>query len=347
MPNLRSLTTIILLFILSLLIQASFAAPTIEMYYFYGADCPHCQELNPQLDEIEAAHPNLIIHRYEVYYNDTNYAIFDEFRDRYGIKVGGVPVFFFNDTYLAGDVTKEEIETEIARIEKGEKVETVKTEISLSFLIISGIVNGLINLCTFAVLILLLTSLLSLNERRKIFLIGISFISAVYVTYLFVGFGLINTFLFARAESYVRGVVIVIAFVAGVVNVRDYFTGESTLAIPGFAKPKIKEMIEYASLPAAGILGIFATLVGLPCTVGVYLPILNALSAEPAIHALFYLMLYDLIYILPLFGIIALVYFGTDPAALDEMREGKKRYIRLFGGVVMLLIGGLMLLGVI
>jgi len=333
--------------IVSLLIPIAATQPVIESYYFYGEDCPHCQDLNLQIDEIEAAHPNLIIHRYEVYYNDTNYEIFDEFRDRYGLRVGGVPVIFFNETYLSGEITKEKIEREITRIEAGETVETPEEKISLSFLIISGIVNGLLNLCTFAVFILLLTSLLILNDRRKIILIGITFIIAVYLTYLFVGVGLINTFLFAGTERYIRSAVIVIALLAGVVNIRDFFTGESTLAIPKFAKPGIKRMIEYASLPTAVALGIFATLVGLPCTVGVYLPVLTALAAEPPLQAMLYLMLYDLIYILPLFGIIALVYFGTDPEELDEMRENKKRYVRLFGGIVMLIVGGLMLLGVI
>jgi thiol-disulfide isomerase/thioredoxin len=118
MPNPRILT-IILLFILSLLIQVSFAAPTIEMYYFYGADCPHCQELNPQLDEIEAAHPNLIIYRYEVYYNDTNYAIFDEFRDRYGIKVGGVPVFFSMTRTFQEMLLKKRLKARSRALKKG------------------------------------------------------------------------------------------------------------------------------------------------------------------------------------------------------------------------------------
>ncbi|OFV67976.1 MAG: cytochrome c biogenesis protein, transmembrane region [Candidatus Syntrophoarchaeum caldarius] len=334
--------------IVSLLIPIIAAAqPVIEINYFYGKDCPHCQALNPIIDEIEADHPNLVIHRYEVYYNDTNYEIFDEFRDRYGIKVGGVPVIFFNDTYLSGDITKEEIEREIARIEAGETDKTPESKVSIPFLIISGIVNGLINLCTFAVFILLLTSLLILNDRRKIIIIGITFIIAVYLTYLLVGVGLINTFLFAGTERYIRSAVIIIALLAGVINIRDFFTGESTLAIPKFAKPGIKRMIEYASLPTAGVLGVFATLVGLPCTVGVYLPVLTALSAEPPLQAILYLLFYNIIYILPLFGIIALVYFGTDPEELDEMRESKKRYVRLFGGIVILSIGILMLIGVI
>ncbi|RJS70499.1 MAG: thioredoxin [Candidatus Syntrophoarchaeum sp. WYZ-LMO15] len=330
-----------------LLIQLASSAPIIEIHYFYGEDCPHCQALSTLLDKIEEEYPNVKIYRYEVYYNETNGALFDEFRKRYGIKVGGVPVLFFNDTYLSGDITEADIKAEIARLEAGDEVSSRGEEVSPSFIIISGIVNGIINLCTFAVLILLLTSLLTLNDRRRVLIIGFSFIIAVYLTYLLVGLGIINTFAFAGMNSNLRVVVIVIALLAGVINIRDYFTGQSTLAIPGFAKPKIKDMVRYATIPAAGLLGVFATLIGLPCTVGVYLPILSVLSGKTMLCALLYLMLYNLLYTLPLIGILAFVYFGTDPGVLNEMRKEKKRYIRLFGGIAMLIIGLLMLLGVV
>ena len=143
---------------------------------------------------VKEEYPNVKIYRYEVYYNETNGALFDEFRKRYGIKVGGVPVLFFNDTYLSGDITEADIKAEIARLEAEDEVSSRGEEVSPSFIIISGIVNGIINLCTFAVLILLLTSLLTLNDRRRVLIIGFSFIIAVYLTYLLVGLGIINTF---------------------------------------------------------------------------------------------------------------------------------------------------------
>ncbi|MDY6866167.1 MAG: cytochrome c biogenesis protein CcdA, partial [Halobacteriota archaeon] len=93
------------------------------------------------------------------------------------------------------------------------------------------------------------------------------------------------------------------------------------------------------------LLGFFATLVELPCTGGIYLPVLTLLSQEPS-KALFYLTIYNLVYILPLIVIILITYYGMEIEEAEGWRKNSRRYMRLAGGLVMILIGLGMLFGV-
>jgi cytochrome c biogenesis protein CcdA len=61
--------------------------------------------------------------------------------------------------------------------------------------------------------------------------------------------------------------------------------------------------------------------------------------------AVFYLLLYNLFYALPLFVILALIYKGTLPEDVDQWRKGKRKYMKLIAGIVMLALGTAMLFG--
>ncbi len=327
----------------------------IIIYYFFASECDHCKEVDKTLTDLEEGHP-IQVYRLEIAHNSTNRDLFEMFMQAYDVGFRDVPALFIGDEYLTGrDSTEENIEAAIIDctgcpdpiriVREWEASGKEREEISLTLVIGTALVDG-VNPCTFAVLILLLSYLLSMKTKRQIVSVGLSFTASVFVTYLLFGLGIIELIQFSSAMELIRNIVITIAILAGLVNVRDYFKDSATLAIPSFAKGTIGSLGRRATVPGAIVLGFFATLVELPCTGGIYLPVLTLLSQSPS-GALFYLSIYNLIYILPLLVIIAVTYYGTNLEDTEGWRKNSRRYMRLACGLVMISIGLGMLFGIL
>lgn len=79
--------------------------PDAEVLYFYGATCPHCQELNRKLKD-NGGIEQYSVEKREVYYNSENNALFLQTAQELGIEEWkvGVP-FAYNKTtgeYVVG-----------------------------------------------------------------------------------------------------------------------------------------------------------------------------------------------------------------------------------------------------
>jgi len=94
-----------------------------------------------------------------------------------------------------------------------------------------------------------------------------------------------------------------------------------------------------ASMAIAVFLGIFVVFVELPCTGAPYFAILALLSKGAFATAVPYLLLYNLVFILPLFIIIGLSYFGTSSAAFEAWRKKHRALMRGVIGVFLLVLG--------
>lgn len=64
-----------------------------EYLYFYGATCPHCIELNKQLDEADIL-DQLSVEKREVWYNNENQDKFQEIVNQIGLDESKVGVPF-------------------------------------------------------------------------------------------------------------------------------------------------------------------------------------------------------------------------------------------------------------
>jgi len=288
-----------------------------------------------------------------------------DFIKRYDIKQEGVPIAFIGDQALSGEKAIEDnLEKEILKSLNGEricpldykKVEATPNEISpiknidptISAVVLAALVNS-INPCGFSVLIFLLVYLTSLGSRRKILTVGLTYIAVVFIVYFLSGLGL---FTVIQSTGVITRVVYkiaaIIAIIAGLINIKDYFWyGKGiTLAIPESRKPLLEKYIHLASIPAAIILGILVSLFELPCAGGVYLAILSLLSKKMTmVQGIPYLLLYNLIFVLPLFIILFVIYKGLDPQKAEKWRLEKRKWMRLVMGLIMLILGIIMLLG--
>ena len=112
------------------------------------------------------------------------------------------------------------------------------------------------------------------------------------------------------------------------------------LRIPHAAHRKMAELMEKGSLPTAFILGGLVGICEFPCTGGPYLMVLGLLHDQTTyLMGLGYLVLYNLIFILPLVIILAI---ASDKVLLEKAQvwQRKERGImRIGGGIAMIILG--------
>ncbi|MBI4181627.1 MAG: hypothetical protein HY520_01510 [Candidatus Aenigmarchaeota archaeon] len=184
----------------------------------------------------------------------------------------------------------------------------------------------------------------SKSARRRLIVIGITYIVAVYLTYLFAGLGLIwfqGTLITLGLAVYLGGVVGLILLVFGLLEIKDFFWyGRGlSLAIPVRFSRIIKERAAHVTGVSAILLGIFVAMVELPCTGGPYLLITSLLAVSFDITALYYLLLYNLIFVLPLIIIVALAAAGVHYDKMKAWKESQKKWMRLVAGLLLVCFG--------
>jgi thiol-disulfide isomerase/thioredoxin len=90
---------------------------SVVLYFFWGDGCPHCATAKPVLVELNNKYPELAIRSYEVWYVESNRALYTQMADKYGVPQNGrgVPLFLLGDTYWIGwsDSIQEEITAKI------------------------------------------------------------------------------------------------------------------------------------------------------------------------------------------------------------------------------------------
>ena len=87
------------------------------------------------------------------------------------------------------------------------------------------------------------------------------------------------------------------------------------------------------------LLGVLVVLVELPCTGAPYLAVLGLLSRGEFATAVPLLLLYNFIFVVPLFIIIGIAYFGTSSDRLEVWRKEHRGFMRLGIGLFLLALG--------
>ena len=223
-------------------------------------------------------------------------------------------------------------------------------ELTLPLVIGAAVIDS-INPCVFGVLIFLIAFMTKIfKSPSKMLVFGLLYTSVVYATYLLLGFGILKLAIGSGfASSFYWGAAL-IAILAGLLEIKDYFwygKGFSLQMVPGgserikYYTSRIENMEQ--SHPAllvltTALLGVFVVMVELPCTGAPYLAILGLLSKGAYATAVPLLLLYNLIFIFPLFIIIGIAYFGTTTEALEEWRKEHRGLMRLGIGIFLLLL---------
>jgi len=90
-------------------------------------------------------------------------------------------------------------------------------------------------------------------------------------------------------------------------------------------------------------LGCFVALVELPCTGAPYLAVLAIIGQGNYTSGIPLLLLYNLVFILPLFFIIGISYFGKSSKSLENWRKKHRGLMRLAVGLFLISLGAYMI----
>ena len=99
-------------------------------------------------------------------------------------------------------------------------------------------------------------------------------------------------------------------------------------------------LMNKASLPAVFLLGALVGLCEFPCTGGPYLMILGLLHDRGSyLPGVGYLLLYNLIFILPLVIILLIASNKILIGKVQNWKKNQTRNMRLWGGAIMIILG--------
>jgi hypothetical protein len=209
-------------------------------------------------------------------------------------------------------------------------------KMTLLAVISAGFIDG-INPCVFSTLVFFV-SLLSVSriKGRKLIAVGTVYCLACFLAYLALGMGVFHFLKFFSGYSIIRHIInwgmLVILGIFAFLSFRDAWLFKNTgkaesvaLQLPGVLKNAvhsvIKKGLSYKSLITGSfIIGILVTVFESVCTGQVYVPTLALLTKNsPAFSRwIFYLVLYNIMFVLPLIFVFIAVYRGVSTPALIQ-----------------------------
>jgi len=98
------------------------------------------------------------------------------------------------------------------------------------------------------------------------------------------------------------------------------------------------------TIPGVIFLGAFVSAVELPCTGAPYLAIITLLSQYFDFTAFLLLILYNVVFVLPLIIILVLVAGGMKLHRVKAWKQGARGRMRLFIGLLLIALGWLLIL---
>jgi cytochrome c biogenesis protein CcdA/glutaredoxin len=333
------------------------AGQTIDLAFFYGRGCPHCAAMKQFLDAMQAKHPQLHVRDYEVYFDRDNTRLFERVADAYRFKIKGVPTIFLGNDAVTGfsDEMVPMLEAKIEHcIEQHcssplDRIAVAARTRALTFsaVVFAAAVDA-VNPCAFAVLIILITTVLGAGLRRKALYAGLAFSLSIFISYYLMGLGLYSAVEAAGVTQALYIAVGALAIVVGLFNLKDYvwYGKWFVMEVPFSWRPALKQLIQrVTSAPGAFLVGFAVSLFLLPCTSGPYIVILGLLTRTTSrTSAMLWLLLYNAIFILPMILITVGVYLGvTTLDKAERWRTEHLQVLHLVAGIILLLLGGSML----
>lgn len=341
-----------------------------EIDFFYSQTCPHCKEEKEFLKNLKEQYPAIEIKEYEVIYNAENQKILRDFFEKYKVpetEQGWVPVTFTPTKYFVGfnQQIGAEIESCLKQCLAGEKT-VVPQKIKIPLLgnvdisrmslpvltLVIGTLDGF-NPCAMWILVVLISLLISLKSRKKIALVGGTFIFAEGLLYFLFMTAWLNIFLAIEYGLLTRILIGVFGIVFGILRFRDFLTWK-----PGVCKvvdhsesqvklvDKMKRVLESTTVPAM-VLGVIAlafgvNLIEFVCSAGfpvIYTRIL-ALQNITGIQYYLYLLGYNILYMLDDFIVFGVAFFTFNRFNFSDKYN---RYSTLVAGILIFILGILMI----
>jgi len=352
----------------------------VEIDYFYEAGCPECIRVRERiLPDLKAKFDGLYTLRMYNIAVESNVVRMLAFREKLHV-VGNKPVWMVVDyTHILNGYSRIEdglfdcVNEAIAvRLDPEWKPpEPIEVDFSKAVMgamknlagigvVAAGLSDG-INPCAIGVLVFFI-SVLSVSglRGRQLLFAGIPFCLGSFAAYFLLGLGLLHVLrMWAGIDLLYRGmewamaallvVLAVLSFKDAWAYVRTGRESALTLKLGDWLRNRIHRLIRDGVragriVPAAFVLGALVTLLEAPCTGQAYLPALvlmirNSISVGSALG---WLVLYNLLFIVPLFVVFGLVYFGTGTERLVGWSRRNVPIAKILLGAVFLLLAVLL-----
>jgi len=383
---------LIVIFSLFIFFNASpvFSQKEAILYFFYGNGCPNCAKEEIFLEDIQAKYPQVKIERYEVFGNTDNAKLLSELFEI--CNESGqlrVPATFIGDKVAIGYLNEEttgvrienmleqclenECQDPLERLEQcePEKEEEKKDQIihfpiigmvnlsqmSLPVLTVTlGALDGL-NPCAMWVLLFLIVLLLNTHSRKRMLLIGGTFIITSGIVYYLLLTAWLNLFLAISYVTLTRTIIGVLALGVGIWQIRNFIKfkpGVCKVTNNGQIGAKIKKGLEVRSkklVNSSFTLGLLAGIVFLAlsvnlveffCSAGlpaIYTRILTLNNLSPSSYYL-YLLLYTFIFMLDDLIVFSIAFITLSKIGFTEKYN---YWATLIGGLLMFILGILLI----
>ena len=365
-----------------------------KIYLFYGRECPHCEELMKYLDELLAKdkYKSVKLETYEVWHNKENDKKRIEVEKILGEEAAGVPYMIIGTNVIQGFASsmKSEIRDIIdyyidgnyydpagdylhntntkslkkLHYEKENEEEydvpilgkiNAKNASLLLVSIIIGAVDGF-NPCAMWILLFLLSLLISTKDRRKMWILGLTFILTSGVVYLLFMLSWLNVAKYTSSIIFVRYLIGIFALVFGSINLYRFIKGlkqkDVGCDVTDAAKKrkimdKIRKILSENKLLFAIIgimlLAISVNLIELLCSLGLPVMFTEILGLNDLSH--FEYGIYMLVYILFFLADDLVIFIiAMKTLKLKGISNKYMKYSHLIGGLIMLITGLLMIL---
>lgn len=381
---------LILLF-LSTILTFNAYAQSADIELFSREGCPHCVEAKKFLTQLQREQPQLQILFHDIEKEPQALTQLQILAQKQNLSVR-VPAFYINEQLIIGFTdanttgqwlrsllipknTPPASSAEIGSCEIQQPLEctapistTEKTEVfELNFLgqkltlseiglpvftLAMGLLDGF-NPCSMWVLILMISLLAQMQNRRRMLAIAGTFIAIEGLVYFLFMSAWLNVFLWVGLSRISEIVIALIALIAGLINLKDFwFFGKGvTLSISKTNKTgiylRIRQILNAQNLTGAlvgvVILALLVQIVEFMCTSGfpaLYTRILTLQQLDNASYYS-YLLLYNVAY---MFDDLIILSIGVITLSQHRLQEKEGRVLKLVSGFVMVSLGIYLLL---
>ncbi len=337
----------------------------IKFLYFLSPTCRECIELKEKFfPKIEHKfNVNLNVIEYDIN-KPENFNLLLKYKEYFKEESAAVPVIIYGTNYIAGI---KEIKGKLPKlIKRGEsqRIPEIRKKIkklpSISIIpvITAGLLDG-INPCAFATIIFLISYLSYLKKSRRVILLtGIFYTGGVFITYFLIGLGFFEGIrslpFFHKISRFVNFAIAGLCFFMGYLSFKDFLLAlkgkfsEMKLQLSKEMKQKIHKTIREKTRAAgiiisAFIMGVMVSFFELACTGQIYLPTVIYLTKTSPLKGILFLIIYNLMFILPLIMIFYFYYRGTTSEKIKNFFEKRVALVKALTTVLFIAIGAILI----
>ncbi len=369
------------------------AKENVEVHLFYSESCTFCKREITFLNELLEQYDNITINKYEVTTDYNNEELFNKVRLIFDVVKPNVPLTVIGTNYYIGfndDIghkientinhystkSHQNLVADIINNKLDPNIDVVPIDdtdiddnltkvpflglvdpknVSLPIIaVVIGLVDGF-NPCAMWVLLFLISMLLGMKNKKRMWALGLTFIFTSAIIYLLFMVSWLKITVSITSITWVKILIGVIAIITGIINLRSYMKQrkeeDGCTVVDSEKRSKLIEKIKKVTTEKSFLLAMFGiialaisvNIIELACSAG--LPLLFtqilAMNSLSNIRYVTYMLIYIFFFLIDdiIVFVVAMITFE-----LTGISTKYSKFSHLIGGIIMLLIGLLLIL---